>query len=413
MSGSQSPVPCAPSSASSSASFASRRCLELAEMGSEIRKTFAQGEELRRKRPELDLIDLSLGNPDLEPPDAVHDAMLHLLRHPERGQHRYMDNAGYAGVRAFVAGKLSKSEGVEIGENQVFLTVGAAGALQILLRFLLDPGDEALLLAPFFSEYQPYVSNLAAVPVVVPPGPGFVPDLEAIAARLTPRTRLLFLNTPNNPSGVAYPPDSITALAALLEEHRRRTGRLVHLVSDEPYARLLFRGKEPVQVLKAYPYAWLVRSHSKDLGLAGERIGYLAWGAKLAQADTLPLLRNAARCTGFVNAPALMQRILPQCFDAKVDVGIYEERAKAFVRILTAGGMECVSPGGGFFVFPRAPIPDCRAFCRELLEREAVLCVPGAGFGSPGFFRASLTQPIKRVNEAAERIVRVAEAYRR
>ncbi|MBM3383263.1 MAG: pyridoxal phosphate-dependent aminotransferase [Betaproteobacteria bacterium] len=383
-------------------------CRTLSSMGSEIRRVFLLGQKLREENPAIDLVDLSLGNPDLEPPTEVREELVRLAQEHVAGAHRYMDNAGYPEVREFLASTLQKSEGVALTRDSVFLTCGAAGALQILLRTLLDPGDEVILLAPFFSEYRPYVSNMGGVPVIVGSDSNHLPYLSQLKAALSPRTRAIIVNSPNNPSGALYPESVLLEIADTLNRFYSETGRLVHLISDEPYARLLFNPAELVPILKIYPAAWLVRSHSKDLGLAGERIGYLAWGPQLALPETLNALRNSARALGFVNAPALMQRLLPRVFSASVDVLQYKQRVDAFVDILLAGGLECTRPRASFFVFPRSPLGDDNAFTERLLG-EGVLAVPGSSFGKPGYFRCSLTQPLERVIEGAHRIVRAAQ----
>jgi aspartate aminotransferase len=387
----------------------SHACRTLSSMGSEIRRVFLLGQKLREENPDIDLVDLSLGNPDLEPPSEVRNELVRLAQEQAEGQHRYMDNAGYPDVRNFLAGRLSKSEGIPIGRDSVFITCGAAGALQILLRTLLDHGDEVVLLAPFFSEYRPYVTNLGGIPVIVGSDGSHLPDFEKLRAALTSKTRAIIINSPNNPSGVLYPEHVVRGIASLLEAHRRETGRLVHLISDEPYARLLYNPQELVRVLEIYPAAWLVRSHSKDLGLAGERIGYLAWGPALALPDTINALRNSARALGFVNAPALMQRLLPRVFDASVDVSLYRDRVNTFVDILSRGGIDCVRPRASFFVFPKSPLTDDNAFTEQLV-RYGVLAVPGSSFGKASYFRCSLTQPLDRVIEGARRIVECAQS---
>ena len=383
-------------------------CRTLSSMGSEIRRVFLLGQRRREENPEVDLVDLSLGNPDLEPPEQVKQQLQVLAAERQQGVHRYMDNAGFPEIREFLAQRLTESEGVQITRDSVFVSCGAAGALQVLLRTLIDPQDEVLLVAPFFSEYRPYVSNLGGCPVTVGSDSYHMPDLEAFKRALNSQTRAVIINSPNNPSGVLYPLDVIQGLVQCLREHRENTGRVVHLISDEPYARLLYNPNDFVSVLAQYDASWLIRSHSKDLGLAGERIGYLAWGPALNKPETLNALRNSARALGFVNAPALMQRLLPKVFDASVDVSEYQRRVDAFVDILQQNGFECVRPKASFFVFPRCPIQDDNLFC-ELLVAAGVLAVPGSSFGKPGYFRCSLTQPIERVIDGAQRIVGCAQ----
>lgn len=391
-----------------SSDIVGRTCQELAGLGSEIRKMYLLGQERKRLQPDFDLIDLSLGNPDLEPPPEVQQALLDLVTENSPGMHRYMDNAGYPEVRSFLAQSLTESEKTPIAPDSVFLTCGAAGALQIVLRTLIDPGQEVIIFAPYFSEYIPYTRNIGALPVVVTCDDGHCPRARDLERALTERTRVVILNSPNNPTGVVYPPALLQDMALVIERHNAKSTIKVHVISDEPYARLLFKGVTCASFLALFETGWLVRSHSKDLGLAGERIGYIAVGPRLSLPETLPALRNAARALGFVNAPALMQRLLPRVFSARVDVDEYERRVDLFIAILASGGIDCVRPGGAFFVFPRSPLANDRAFCQLLLE-AGVLCVPGSGFGTPGYFRCSLTQPLEFVRTAAERIISCAK----
>jgi aspartate aminotransferase len=352
----------------------------------------------------LDAIDLSLGNPDLEPAPEVRDALRRLAAEGTPGRHRYMDNAGFADVRHEVAAHLSLSAGVRIGDDAVYLTCGAAGALQIVFRALCDPGDEVVVFAPYFPEYVGFVKSAGATAVVVRAGTGFQLDLSALRAALTPKTRAVVLNSPNNPTGVRYPASVVGELSGILAAHRDRTGRLVHIVADEACAGLVYDQKPSASVLSAWDAVWLVRSCSKDASLAGERIGYFAWSNGLASDETLPLLRATARGLGFACAPALMQRLLPYTLSHPLDTSPYRGRCARFVAILSAAGWEAAMPDGGFFVFPRSPIADDTRFCR-LLATRGVVCVPGTAFGTPGYFRASLTQPLARIEAAALRIV--------
>jgi aspartate aminotransferase len=377
-----------------------------------IRHLFEWGREAARAHPELDIVDLSLGNPDLEPAPAVREALRRLVAEPAPGKHRYMDNAGFEEVRETVAQHLSRSSGVPLAADSVYLTCGAAGALQIVFGAILDPGDEVIVFAPYFPEYIGFVQRAGATPVVVPPGPGFQLDLEAFAAALSPKTRAVILNDPNNPTGMRYPASAATLLASVLAAHRESTGRLVHIVADEAYTGLVYDRTPRASVLTAWDAVWLVRSCSKDASLAGERIGYFAWGPALSMPETLPILRSVARALGFASAPALMQRLLPFALAHALDTSEYRERSESFVALLRAGGLEAALPEAGFFVFPRSPIGDDRRFCRLLADR-GVLCVPGTAFGAPGYFRASLTQPMGRVKAAAFRITACAQLVRK
>jgi len=377
-------------------------------MNGTTRELYDWGREAARAHPELDVIDLSLGNPDLEPNPAVCSALRSLAADDTPGRHRYMDNAGYEDVRETVARHLSESSGVPIGTDSVYLTCGAAGALRIVMSALLDPGDEIIVFAPYFPEYLGFIRSAGGTPKVVRAGERFQLDLVAFETALTPRTRAVIVNDPNNPTGVRYPASTWVRLASMLAAYRERTGRLVHVIADEAGCGLTYDGRCSASVLAACAAAWLVRSCSKDASLAGERIGYLAWRAAHSSPRMLALLRTTARSLGFANAPALMQRLLPYVLAHPLDATEYRRRSERFIGILTAGGVDVVHPEAGFLAFPRSPIADDRRFCR-LLAGRGVLCVPGSAFGAPGYFRASLTQPLGRIEEAAARITRCAQ----
>jgi aspartate aminotransferase len=384
-----------------------------------IRRIFLLGQKRREEFPDSETIDLSLGNPDLEPPAVVLEALRELAQDTTPGTHRYMDNAGFPDVRAAVARHLSASDKVTVRESSVFMTCGAAGALHILMKALLEPGDEVILLAPYFVEYQTYLGVHGAKAVVVsiasggnksPTGNPFLPSAQNIASHLTDKTRMLMLNSPNNPSGIVYPEAFYHELAAVLTEHKERTGTTIHVVSDEPYAMLVFPGAVVPSALRCFDSCWLVRSHSKDLGLAGERIGFIAWVSDASDEDVLNGLRAAARAIGFVNAPALMQRLLPRALGATVEVQTYATRARVFCEILQKGGMAVTPPQGTFFALPRTPAGfSDESFC-EAAAQAGVLIVPAASFGAPGHFRVSLTQDLSLIERAANILVAVARA---
>ncbi len=393
----------------------SKKIISLSSHGGDIRRVFMLGQELKMQNPDLNLIDLSLGNPDVEHPKEVDQALISLLggnsTAKENPSHRYMDAAGLPEVRNYIASQLSISEGVSVVQDSVYLTVGAAGGLQILLRSFLDEGDEAIIFSPFFPEYVPYILNFDAVPVICPCDAQHKPNVEAFAKLITNKTKLVLLNSPNNPSGVVYPRDHLEKIFAVLNEKFKSTGQVIHVVSDEPYSRVIYKNEIFPNILPLYPFSWVVRSYSKDLCLAGERIGYIAWSESLLK--QLPFIpntfRNASRILGFVCAPRLMQSLIPHIYHERVDVDIYENRVSEFVDYLTKNGFNVVKPQAGFFVFPQSPIQDDRLFCDRLVS-HGVLCVPGSGFGSPGYFRASLTQDISLIEEAARRIVDCARA---
>lgn len=380
--------------------FASKMALECERLGSEIRKMYQQGIDLKQKNPEMELIDLSLGNPDLEPPEELMKNWVELSKILPKGAHRYMDNAGLPEIRSFLAQRFATEFQTTFDFQQVYLTCGAAGALQILLRSFLDPGDEALICAPYFSEYIPYVHSCQAKKVIVGCDSHLLPDLESLERQIGPKTKMLILNSPNNPSGVVYPSKTVEKIAKILIKANQNRSIPIHLVSDEPYARLCFKGVEFASPLLHYPYTWVVRSHSKDLGLAGERIGYFAWGPAWAPYQPLPIFRTISRTYGFVNAPSFMQYLLPRVFDFSVPTQIYENRVAMFCDGLEKLGFSVQRPGAGFFVFPQVPRGlDAVQYCSKLLAL-GLITVPGTSFGMENHFRLSLTQNESKLKNA-------------
>jgi aspartate aminotransferase len=376
-------------------------CQMLSGLGSEIRKMFLLGLQKKAQSPDELLIDLSLGNPDLEPPDEVLAAIEHLAKDRSPGQHRYMDNSGFFATRKYVSEMLSTEWHMPLLPDQVFMTAGAAGALQIIMRTLLDPGDEVLVFAPYFSEYAPYAANFGATLRVCPTNSQHLPTAESIEEHLSIRTKLVILNSPNNPCGVSWSAETYAVFFDKLSQFRQKTSKKIHVLSDEPYSKLLFQPSDVAPLFNQYDATWIVRSHSKDLGLAGDRVGYFVWSSALHSQELLGSLRNAARALGQVNASAFFQRLLPLVGHAQVDVTEYQRRILLFTDLFAVHGIPCAHPAGGFFLFPQSPQPDETLFVSKLLQK-GVLVVAGKGFGKPGFVRLSLTRPFAELQLAAE-----------
>ena len=354
---------------------------------------FEEGVRLKRERGADAVFDFSLGNPDLEPPPAVLDALRRVVNVNPPGSHGYMPNPGYAEVREAVANKLQRETGLDFTAEDIFMTVGAAGACNVVLKSLLDPGDEVLVLAPYFAEYQFYIANHGGRMVLVETDDSFLPDVERIAAAITPRTRALILNTPNNPTGRVYPESTLRDLDQMLA----RAGQPIAVLSDEPYKSFVYDGQRQPEVASSIANTAICNSWSKSLGLAGERIGYLALSPRLA--DRADLRRACAFCNrtlGFVNAPAIWQRVVLESLDETIDPAIYQQRRDVLCDALQAIGYEVRRPEGAFYVFLKTPIPDDIAFARRLAE-EGVLAVPGTGFGRSGYIRLSLTVPLEKI----------------
>jgi aspartate aminotransferase len=357
--------------------------------GSWIRKMFEEGIALKQQYGPQNVFDLSLGNPVLEPPKAFQEELRRLATERPAGMHRYMPNAGLPEVRAAVAAQLATETELPFGGGDIVMTVGAGGGLNVVLKTILDPGDEVLILAPYFVEYRYYVGNHGGACVVVPTDASFSLDLRAIEAAISARTRALLINSPNNPTGVVYDAGALASLGQLLAQREQELGTEIYLVSDEPYRKLIYDGLRYPFVFSHHPRSIAVTSHSKDLGLPGERIGYIAVNPLLPVTERAELIDGLTFCNrtlGFVNAPALVQRAIGAVQGATVDVGEYCRVRDWMHARLTAAGYRLIKPQGAFYMFPQSPLPDDVQFCEMLLEWR-VLVVPGRGFGMPGYFR--------------------------
>jgi aspartate aminotransferase len=362
-----------------------------------IRKMFEEGIRLKKEHGADKVFDFSLGNPDIEPPPAFHRVFLRLAKEDRRGSHGYMPNAGYPEVREALAAKASREQGLQIDGSHVVMAVGAAGGLNVVFKSILDSGDEVIVPRPYFMEYRSYVANHGGVLVEVDSREDFSLDLGAIKAALSPKTKAVLVNSPHNPTGRVYPAADIEALGALLAEQGPRRP---YLVSDEPYREISYDGIAVPPILSAYDESIVVSSYSKSLSLPGERIGYVAVGPRVSdKEDLINALIYATRILGFVNAPALMQRIVAELTFAKVDVDIYARRRAAFTGILDEAGIAYAKPEGAFYLFCQVPkrnrtleqgaggaAGDDRAFV-EHLKQYLILAVPGSGFGKAGWIR--------------------------
>lgn len=352
-----------------------------------IRKMFEEGDRLRKIHGADKVYDFTLGNPSVEPPEKFRDELKKLALNPVPGMHRYMSNAGYPETRAAVAEVLAEQSGLPFNANHVVMTVGAGGGLNIVLKAILNPGDEVIALSPYFVEYGFYVDNHGGVLKVVPTNDQFLPDLRAINEAIGPKTRAIIINSPNNPTGVVYPAEILTGLGDLLDQKSQEFGRPIFALSDEPYAKIVFEGTQVPSVFKHITNAILVTSHSKDLALPGERIGYVAVSPKINEVDQLVEgLVFCNRTLGFVNAPALMQRLVAGLQRESVDIAEYQEKRDLLYNHLTGLGFEMVKPQGAFYLFPKSPVADDVEFTRKALAHN-ILVVPGSGFGTPGYFR--------------------------
>jgi aspartate aminotransferase len=363
-----------------------RKMRDYVENGSMIRKMFEEGARLKKIHGEDKVFDFSLGNPNLPPPEAFKARLRAVVEADEPDLHAYMPNAGHAETRAAIARRVCAEQGVALGGEHVVVTCGAAGGLNIVFKALLEPGDEVLVSSPYFVEYGFIADNHGGVLRSAPSLPDFSLDVKALEAAMGPRTKVVLVNTPNNPTGRIYSAESLAQLASAMERKGRELGRAIYLVSDEPYRKLAYGGAKVPSVLASYPSSIVVTSHSKDLSLPGERIGYAAVNPASDDAQALVgAMTLANRILGYVNAPSLMQRVIAGIGDACVDASVYQRKRDRLAAALRAAGYDFNLPEGAFYLFPKCPVDEARFV--GLLKEENILVVPGSGFGAPGYFR--------------------------
>ena len=371
----------------------SRSIADQMERASWIRRMFEIGIRLRRERGAENVFDFTIGNPDVEPPEAVITALRQVAAENRPRSHGYMPNAGYPEVRATIARRLAERSGVPFTADDILMTSGAAGAINTVLKSLLDPGDEVIVLNPHFPEYRFYVENHGGRVVFVETGEDFQPDLDRIRAAVTARTKAIILNSPNNPTGVVYSAGVLRGLNGLVREP-------IVAICDEPYRPLVFDGLKVPEMPALIERSVVAWSWSKAMAIAGERIGYLAISPRLAEAEPL---RNACtfsnRILGYINAPAIWQWVVGRAPDATVDVAGYQAKRDLLCGALQGMGYCAPRPEGSFYVFPKTPIADDVAFIGRLQE-EGILAVPGAGFGRSGYMRLSLTIPMEQIERS-------------
>jgi aspartate aminotransferase len=376
------------------------------ERSSWIRRMFEEGARLKKERGAENIFDFTLGNPEVEPPAATLAALRDVVAKGIPGTHGYMPNPGFPLVRESIAARLRRDTGIAFQADNVCMTVGAAAACNVVLKAILDPGDEVILLAPFFAEYPFYVGNHGGRVVVVETDKDCLPDVGAIAAAITPRTRAIILNTPNNPSGRVYPAELLRDLEAMLS--RQQSQPIV--ISDEPYKRLVYDERGLTEVASVISSVAICYSWSKAQALAGERIGYLAISPRVPDAAAMfAACAFANRTLGFVNAPALWQLVMAEVADASVDLAAYQHKRNVFCDGLAKAGYDVRKPEGGYYIFLKTPIPDDVAFVGKLLE-QGVLAVPGVGFGRAGYIRLTITVPLDTIERSLPAFERARKA---
>ncbi|HEX74315.1 MAG TPA: pyridoxal phosphate-dependent aminotransferase [Dehalococcoidia bacterium] len=357
--------------------------------GSWVRRMFEEAASLKQQYGEENVFDLSLGNPVMEPPMEFHQELKRLVENPLPGMHRYMENAGYAETRTAVAAQLLLETSIKFTMNDVVMTCGAAGGLNVVLKTILNPGDEVIIFAPYFPEYTNYIDNHGGMVRILPTDEQFIPKLDTLNAAIGAKTKAVLINSPNNPSGAVYGEDLVHQLGELVSKKQAQYGTQIFIISDEAYRKIIYDGLKYPSPLLHHPQSIIVTSHSKDLALPGERIGYIAVNPACSQREELVGgLIHCNRTLGYVNAPALMQHLVSRLQSVTVPVVEYQKRRDFLYNQLNEMGYSVMKPQGAFYIFPKSPLEDDVAFVRKL-QSWRVLTVPGRGFGAPGYFRIS------------------------
>lgn len=391
-----------------------KKMVAYVEGSSVTRAMFEEGKKLAAQYGAENVYDFSLGNPSVEPPVEVKEAIIRILEEDAPCfVHGYMNNSGYEEVREKIAQSLNQKFGTAFGQRNIVMTVGAAGGLNVILKTLLDPGDEVIAFAPYFGEYNNYVANYDGVMVVVPPNvPTFQPDLETFAARITPKTKAVIVNTPNNPTGVVYSEETIQNMAKILEEKQQEYGTAIYLIADEPYRELAYDGVFVPYLTKYYANTIVGYSYSKSLSLPGERIGYLVIPDEVDDFENVSCAANVAnRILGYVNAPSLIQLAVSECLDASTDVAAYDTNRTLLYNALEEYGYECAKPEGAFYLWVKALEEDDKAFAARAKEYN-VLVVPGSAFMCPGYVRIAYCVDKAMIERSLPAFQKLAESYR-
>ncbi len=377
-----------------------------------IRKMFEEGARLRAKHGAGNVYDFSLGNPNLNPPKNFSDNLIDAAKSSVEGKHAYMPNVGFPYVRKSVAAYVSVEQQAEVSAKEIIMTCGAAGALNVILKTILDPGDEVITPSPYFVEYKFYADNHGGILKTVPTKPDFSLDITAISSAINNKTKAVLINSPNNPTGQIYSKKSLIELGAVLNDKGKKSGRTIYLISDEPYRKIVYDGITVPGIFNCYRESIIATSYSKDISIPGERIGYIAVNPEAVYKENLISgMTLANRILGFVNAPALMQRIIASIQGASVDISDYQRKRDILCNSLAECGYEFIRPSGAFYLFPKSPVPDDVKFVKALQD-ELILVVPGSGFGCPGHFRIAFCVDDNTILNSIPGFKRAMEKFR-
>jgi len=391
----------------------SNKMKDLVDNSSIIRVMFEEGKRLSDIYGEENVFDYSLGNPSIEPPENIRVAINQILNESAPNLvHGYMNNSGYEDVRSKIAEFLNKKHNINISYSNIVMTCGAAGGLNILLKTLLNQEDEVIVFSPFFGEYRNYVNNFDGKLVVVPTDINtFEPDMQVLKDKINSKTKVIFINSPNNPTGVVYSEKVIQNLGKILCDKEDELGINIYLISDEPYREIIYDNVKVPYILKYYKNSFIVYSYSKSLSLPGERIGYIVSNTNMDYfKDIMTSLNVANRILGFVNAPSLFQRVIANCLESKVDVSIYQRNRDVLYNHLIKIGCFCIKPQGAFYLFIRTPISDDKKFCIDAKQFNLLL-VPGSAFGCPGHVRLSYCLSYEKIRNSLPAFDKLFKLY--
>ncbi|HON85672.1 MAG TPA: pyridoxal phosphate-dependent aminotransferase [Syntrophorhabdaceae bacterium] len=376
-----------------------------------IRRMFEEGINMKKIHGDANVFDFSLGNPFIEPPEQLIRALIDTLNDPVPGMHRYMPNNGYEEVRDEIAVYLREFYNMPFTAEHVYMSAGSAGGINILLKSMLNSGDEVIVPKPYFMEYKYYIESHGGAIKTVSTDEQFQLDMEKIDAAITPKTKAILINSPNNPTGVVYGEEKLRELAEILTDYRKK-GQDIYIISDDAYKKLVFDNITLPNIFKIYDLVISVTSHSKDLAVPGERIGYIAISPKIKEVKSLiSALMFSSRALGFVNAPALFQRVIGKFQKNSIDIMDYQEKRDFIYNTLIEAGFECVKPQGAFYVFPKSPMKDELKFVKLMQEEERILAVPGRGFGKSGYFRIAYCVPFDKIVRAADGFKNMGKRY--
>ena len=390
------------------------RMKALVNNSSVIRAMFEEGKRLSDIYGEENVYDFSIGNPNVEPPEQVRQSVIDILREePQNLVHGYMNNSGYEDVRGKIAEYINKTQGTDIDFDNIVMTVGAAGGLNIILKSIINPGDEVITISPYFGEYNNYVNNFDGKLVEVKADTrDFQPNFVEFEKAINPKTKAVIINNPNNPTGVVYSEESIQKMADILNAKQKEYNTDIFIISDEPYRELVFDDVKIPYILNYYDNSFIGYSYSKSLSLPGERIGYVVINNKMSDIDNIKVALNVAnRILGYVNAPSLFQRVIARNLGVTTDMTTYRENRDILYNHLTSLGFEMVKPQGTFYMFPKSLIPDDVAFA-EAAKKYNLLIVPGSSFGCPGYFRLSYCISTEKVKNSLQAFTKLAEEFK-